>query len=342
VIGERVRLAREACRLTQQQLADAASISQGTLSDVEAGRVLRPSERTIAMIAQATHYPVSFFYLGPIPDLPVGHYRKLARGASKVGRQIRAQVQQVVEVVQRAEDSLKLPPIRIEPVESVSSLEDVERVAEAARASLGLGKTEPVANVVRAVERAGIIVVRLPGDMEDHFAFSSWPDFRIDGRPIIALMAGGSGDRDRLSASHELGHLILHTLRPGLERQQAEPEAYRFAGAFLLPRASAKIALGPPLTLRVLMGVKATYGLSIAAAAQRAFDLKMISKTQFASIHKQLSARRWKKAEPVEVPQERPLLISKIVDRLGGSGSTSERADRLSLPVFAVRALTAA
>ena len=293
----------------------------------------------MAKIAQATSYPVSFFHLGRVPDLPVGHYRKLARGASKVGKQIRAQVQQVVEVVQRAEDRLKLPPVGIEPVENVASLDDIEHVAAQARVSLGLDKGDPVANVIRAVERAGVIVVRLPGDMEDHFAFSSWPDFRMGGRPIIALMAGGSGDRDRLSVSHELGHLILHTLRPGLDRKRAEPEAYRFAGAFLLPRSSGRTALAAPLTLRVLMGVKATYGLSMAAAAQRAFDLKMISNAQFASFHKQLSARRWKKVEPVEVPQERPVLISKILDGLGGTGSTSDKASHLMLPVFAVRAL---
>jgi Zn-dependent peptidase ImmA (M78 family)/DNA-binding XRE family transcriptional regulator len=338
VIGERVRLAREACRLTQQQLAEAAGISQGTLSDLEAGRVLRPAEATIEKIANATHYPPPFFHLGPIPDLPVGHYRKLAKGSSKVGKQVRAQVQQVVELVERAEKSLKLP-VAIHPIQELAGIEDVENIAQQTRSSLGLHPDGPVPNVIRAVERGGIVVVRLPGDMEDHFAFSSWPDYGFGGRPIIALMAGGSGDRDRMSASHELGHLVLHTLRASTNRSEAEPEAFRFAGAFLLPRVSAKTALRPPLTLSVLMGVKATYGLSIAASAKRAFDLNIISNAQFSSIHKQLSARKWKRQEPVEVPQEQPALIGQVIQHLAATGTTSQRADRLSLPVFALRSM---
>lgn len=342
MIGERVRHARDACGLTQQDLAATAGLSQGTISEIEAGRVLNPSEDKVARIAQATQFPINFFYRGPLPDLPEGHYRRRARGTMKVARQVRAQVRHLVEVVQESERALKLPPVVIEPVREVRDLADVEAITDGVRANLGLGFDDPVPNLTRAVERAGVLVVRLPGEMKDHDSYAAWPDFSLGGRPVIALTGGHPGDRDRFNVGHELGHLLLHTLRPNTHPRQAEDEANRFAGALLLPARSGVEALQQPITLRVLMGVKATYGISIAMAAQRALDLELISKAQFVSLRKQLSARGWTKGEPVEVSPERPLLIAKVITMLAGDGSTLERAARLSMPVFSFRAFTAA
>ena len=141
-----------------------------------------------------------------------------------------------------------------------------------------------IPNLTRAVERAGVLVVRFPGTIKDHDSYASWPDFSLGGRPVIALTGGHPGDRDRFNVGHELGHLLLHTLRPNTDPREAEAEANRFAGALLLPRRSAAAALRRPITLRVLMGVKATYGISIAMGAQRARDLELISKAQFVSL----------------------------------------------------------
>jgi Zn-dependent peptidase ImmA (M78 family)/transcriptional regulator with XRE-family HTH domain len=344
MIGERVRLAREAARMTQRELSALAEIGQGALSDIEAGRVLEPSRGAISAIAKATLYPTDFFYLGPLPDLPDGHYRRRRRGTSKVGKQVRAQVRQIVELVQRTESQLKLPPIQIEPLhsEGIRDIEDVETAAAEVRAMLGLGSRDPIPNLTRAVERSGVIVVRLPTTMEDHDGFSAWPDFGLGGRPIIALTIGHTGDRDRFTIGHELGHIILHTLRSNVETGQAEIEANRFAGALLLPREAALEAMRPPVTLRVLMAVKATFGTSIAMAARRAWDLDLITRDHYVSLQKQLSTRGWTYAEPVEVGAENPLLIAKIIDLLAGHGTTMQRASRVWMPLFTFRAIAAA
>ena len=87
------------------------------------------------------------------------------------------------------------------------------------------------------------------------------------------------------------------------------------------------------------MGIKANFGISIAAGARRAYDLKLISQAQFRSIQKQLSARQWRKVEPVEVPQEKPVLISKVINAMAGKGPTLQKANRLVMPIFIFRAL---
>jgi Zn-dependent peptidase ImmA (M78 family) len=341
VLGERVRLAREAGRLTQHELAEATALSQATISDIESGRVLNPGGSAIQNIAHATAFPESFFTLGPLPDLPEGRYRRLKKGTSiKVDKQMRAQVRQVLELVQRAESVLRLPPVALEPHESIPSRETVELVAAEVRRRLGVGSRDAIPNITRAAERAGVVVVRLPIELPYHDGFSAWPDYGLDGRPIIAQTGFHSGDRDRFTVAHELGHLVLHTVRADeLTPKQAEDEANRFGGALLIPAEAAKEAMRPPITLRILIGVKSQYGVSIAMAAQRALDLGLISREHFVSLRRQLSARRWTRDEPVEVTREMPVLIQKIIDALAGPGSIPERAARISMSPFALKAI---
>jgi Zn-dependent peptidase ImmA (M78 family)/transcriptional regulator with XRE-family HTH domain len=334
MIGERVRIAREICRLTQLDLAERTGVPLGTIGWIESGRTVAPLEDQIERIAAATGFPTSFFHLGTLPDLPEGHFRKLKRGTAKDEKQLRAQVRLVVELVQRAEQQVRLPNVAIEAIAKDVSLDDIEDIAQKVRDRLGVGDRDPIPNFMRAVERAGVIVVRLSIDLEDHDSYSTWPDHSLDGRPIIAISAGHPGDRDRANVGHELGHLVLHTLRPAVDGDLAETEAWRFAGAILFPREAAEELMQPPVTLRVLMAAKATYGTSIAFNAKRALDLHIITKEQFVSLRKQLSARGWTKEEPVDVACEKPVLMPKIVEHMGGDGSTKERAERMHVQTF--------
>lgn len=338
MIGERVRLAREACELTQAELCEAASLAQSTLSNIEAGRVLQPCADTVAAIAQVTGYPLSFFYRGPLPDMPEGNYRRLARGTAKTDKRVRAQTRQLVEIVQQSELMLALPQVALAPVRDLTDVDEIERVVIRVREAFQVGLRDPIPNLTRAVERSGVAVARLPGAIPDHDSYSAWPDFGVGGRPIIVLTGGHPGDRDRFNTAHELGHLVLHSERRGVDHKQAEIEAHRFAGALLLPKPAATQRMPAPITLRVLMGVKATYGISMAAAARRARDLGLISHAHYVSLQKQLSARGWRKEEPVEVPREQPVLIPKILAALGGGGPMPQQAERLGLPVFILHA----
>lgn len=343
MIGERVRLAREATRLTQTELASLATVSQGTLSAIEAGRFLEPDRRIIKRIAETTLYPENFFYLGDLPDIPDGRFRRRKKGTSKVSKQVRAQVRQIVDLLQRTEPRVKLPPIRIDAIQHpVHDFETIESIAAAVREDLGVGSRDPIPNLTRAIERAGVVVVRLPGTMEDHDGFSVWPDYGLGGRPVIAITITERGDRDRFNIAHEIGHLVLHTVQTGTDPAQAELQANRFAGALLIPHEAAIESMRPPVTLRVLLGVKATFGTSVAMTARRARDLNLISQDHYESLQKQMSTRGWRRQEPVEVRPENPLLIAKVIDLISGQGSTAQRALRVGMPVFAFSALARA
>jgi Zn-dependent peptidase ImmA (M78 family)/transcriptional regulator with XRE-family HTH domain len=340
MIGERVRHARDFCGLTQDGLAELAGVPQGRISEVEAGRDGSPKADVVAAIARATSFPVEFFYLGPLPDLPDGNFRRLKRGKTRVTRQVRAQARQIVEVVQRAEPLLTMPPVHIKPVRIVGS-DDIEGIAASVREDAGVGYFDPIPNLTRAVERAGVVVAAFAGEIPDHFGFSAWPDFGFDGRPIVVFAANDPGDRQRFTIGHELGHLILHSpLRQDeLESRRAEAEANEFAGALLLPREVAMEAMRPPLTLHTLAQVKATFGVSIAMCIERAHGLKLISDERHLSLRKQLTGRGWHRHEPVEVPNETPVLIRRILELVGEGQTVADRATNVKMPLFAYRAL---
>jgi Zn-dependent peptidase ImmA (M78 family)/transcriptional regulator with XRE-family HTH domain len=340
MIGERVRMAREACLLTQKQLAEASDLTQVGVHDIESGRST-PSDHSLAAISAATSFPVRFFKLGPLPDFPDGRFRKLKRGTRRVSRQVRAQVRQIFEVVQRGEKVLTLPPIALQAIRQTPGPDEIESIAGDVRSALKIGVDDPIPNLTRALERGGIVVVALPTDMADHDGFSVWPEYGLDeGRPIIAVARGNPGDRNRFTLAHETGHLVLHTARPDVDPDIAEAEANRFAGALLLPAGAARHALRSPVTLTVLRTVKDNWGCSIGMAAQRARDLGLISQDHFVSLRKQLSARGWTKSEPGAFEAEQPQLIAKVVTHLGGTGPMSERAERVPMGLFALRAAT--
>jgi transcriptional regulator with XRE-family HTH domain len=54
-LGDKIRQLREASKLTQGQLANASSVSQGYLSQLENGEVKHPSAAVLLRIAQAMH-----------------------------------------------------------------------------------------------------------------------------------------------------------------------------------------------------------------------------------------------------------------------------------------------
>lgn len=68
VLGGRLTAARMRLGWTQAELADNSTISQGTISDLEAGNTARPRPDTIKALADALE--VSVEWLFGIPDAP--------------------------------------------------------------------------------------------------------------------------------------------------------------------------------------------------------------------------------------------------------------------------------
>lgn len=341
MIGERVRHVRRYYGWSQAELAQMANVTQPAISQIE--RNERVSAETLMAISAATRFPIDFFHRGPLPDMPAGslRFRKLASSTKRNDERVRAHVRQATELVRTYEPAVSLPPVRLQavPLNAVITEGDIEEKALETREMLGVGPMDPIPHLVRAIERSGVVVIGSVQEIEKHDAASYWPSYP-EGRPIICCSKGLPGDRQRHSNAHELGHLILHTLRQ-TPPKMAEAEAHRFAGALLIPAEAAREAIIEPVTLRRLAYVKARFGISIAALIRRSLDLRLIDEARRTSLEKQLTIRGWRNSEPVSVNEEDPLLIRRFVEAATGQSSVPKIANAIGYPPLITREIVA-
>lgn len=339
MIGERVRHARLYHGWSGTDLAERVGTSQPKISQLERDEYV--SSDLVDEIASATGFSRWWFDLGPLPDLPKGtlKFRKRAAGSARDDERVRAHVRHAIEVIERYDNRPEMPPVRIKPStpDMAIQTEAIELLALDVREQVGVGPSDPIPNVIRAVERAGVVVIGSAVEIEKHDGASFWPDYPY-GRPIICISRGTSGDRQRFNVGHELGHLVLHQFG-NPDPKQAEGEAHRFSEAFLIPGDALRADLADEaITLMTLAHVKARWGISIRALVRRCLDLRLINERKRVSLQKQISSRGWTRTEPVEVPVESPRLLQRMIE-ISTSGKRVDSAT--GLPPLAGRDLIA-
>jgi Zn-dependent peptidase ImmA (M78 family) len=239
----------------------------------------------------------------------------------------------------------RYPKPTIPTAEGQVEQEDIERLAAETREALRLGPDGPIPHVTRALERSGIATVPLvlPAETDaetstvpGHFGMSYWAG--PGAYALVGFFPGNKPDRDRFTLGHELGHLVLHTHRRGAD--DPEEEANRFAGEFLMPAHRAREILTPDLTLKDFARLKAIWGMSIQALIMRALHCGCIDKARHRSLFMQLSARGWRRNEPVVMHPEEPLLTWKLLRaEFGGDSPYASAVDKLGLPPVILRSL---
>ena len=337
--GERVRLARQYLGLTQAELARIARVSQSAISQIENGG--EASELTLKAICKGTGYGLGFFDRGFVPDVsPMSlRYRKRASLRQIDEKRLRAHFLHGAELIWDIERRLPLNPVTFESVGKDVDFDDIETLAVFVRQKLGIDRSEPIPNVTRAAERAGAVVFGVSGESERFSAVSAWPRYPT-GRPLICFNRHSPGDRQRLSIAHEIGHLMLHQIR-SVDSERAEKEAFRFGAALLFPKLAAVQVIRPTTTLRDFGLLKAKWGMSIAAQIRRGFDLKIFDRNRYRSLMMQLSARGWRRQEPVRVPAEEPVLIRRALRLAYGTDRPADVAARIGITPIAAKDLIA-
>jgi Zn-dependent peptidase ImmA (M78 family)/transcriptional regulator with XRE-family HTH domain len=297
-------------------------MASGSISKLEHGR-LTPSSDDLERLGKA---------LGCTPEF-------LARGNS-VGPSSRPWLRAYADASQRALDrqlsdcqllvetiehlDLKTLPDVIPTFRGDLSDEDaIEDFTLDVRASAGLSSADAVPSAIRIAERLGCVVVPMMEELGRHVGLSiraSLIPLICVSRPSIEPSRHVPGDRQRFTVAHELGHLALHasTGSPQTAEQasQIERQANRFAGAFLTPADPFLEDLreaGGRVTLRTLSTLKEHWGVAIKALVMRCRTLGVIDDDHARSLYKQISARGWNKAEPITVPNETAIWLTKAL-----------------------------
>jgi len=309
-----VTLVRESLGMTQQDLGDAAGLSQGYISKVESS-LLPLTGQNLVKVAAALKCPVELL----VDDTPVQglevtcmHHR---RRHSKINASTKRRIEALTHLTRVSVEGL-LRGIELVPDTELHRLDldlfdgDPAAAARAVRAAWRL-PSGPIPNVIEVLEAVGIVVVARSLFTNAQDAVSTWP--RDRGRPpIMVVNLGLPADRQRFTTCHELAHLILHTIPEDDQERQAD----MFASEFLAPAEEIAPQLAG-LTTRDfprLIQLKAQWGMSIAALIRRAYDLDEISERQYRQFQIRLNQLGWKQVEPGALPAETPSTLSRVME----------------------------
>jgi transcriptional regulator with XRE-family HTH domain len=274
-IGQRVREARLAAKLSQDELGRRLGLERTAIAKIEAG-----TRRLDA---------VELVRLGSCLDLPIGHFlyerpavlsRRTAlheEEATEAGREsfrLEAALASWLRDVRQLQD---IGVLDVQPVVTYDGPVDSERAARAAAAWLRnrLGnRHEPFPSLMSICEQAGLLiaVVDLPGDGA----------LALDGDLAVAVVSrSGEPGRRRATAAHELGHLVLgdeYSSDLGVHASRADRESVvdAFAAEFLLP-SPVIVAEGDAFDRGALIRIAALHRTSWSLAVRQAVHAGVLS-----------------------------------------------------------------
>lgn len=325
---QRLRIARQLQGWPRTELAERVGVSAAAISQFELGKA-KPRSATLAQIALSLKLPIAFFASTgrPLPALDAEEtfFRSLRRTTKRDRERALAHASLLAEIARLVDERVHLPELGIPDDLTLSPdapVEEAEAIADEVRRRWELG-TEPIGNMVRLLERKGVIVARFPLMSDDVDAFS-WP---LSDRPLIVLGTDKRNyERSRLDAAHEFGHLVMHHADPEPGLQPMERQAHRFASALLTPADAIRDELPRGrVDWPQLLAAKEKWGLSLAALLYRAKDLETMSPTAYETAMKYMASRGWRAREPGRVRRpEAPKLLQKAIIVLEDSGTSLE------------------
>lgn len=320
--GRRLSLARRLRRLQRTALAAKTSVTAAAITQFERG-TSRPTNTVAAELALALGLPVEFFQQGrTIEQVPASsaHFRSLRATPAIARDQALAFAEIALAVVDVFEQYVDFPPVAevLDPVDDEPGKERIAELAAQTRKRLGL-QTGPVPHVVRLMEAHGVVVLRLPDEIDRKVdAFST----NIGARPLVLLSPSKNDKaRSRFDAAHELGHLVMHhEVEPG--SKIIEDQAHRFAAEFLAPTAELEPDLPRKVSWDTLLHLKAKWGVSLKSLIYRAHDLGIWGDYAYRNASKHLAIQGFPEPGPLG-PPESPSLLGRAADMLSDAGTRS-------------------
>ncbi|MDX2042021.1 MAG: XRE family transcriptional regulator [Acidobacteriota bacterium] len=301
-------LARESRGITQLDLAEHLSITQGHLSKLETG-YLNVSPDMLTALAKELNFPESFFYINyEVYPAKTPYYRKHKTLPKKELDQIVAWMNihrfHVIQLLQSAEvEYSPLPQCDLDDYEGSPA-----KVAAAVREYLKL-PSGPIKSMTDVIEDAGILVIPFKAGSRK-FAGASMEATRPN--YVILINEDMPGDRMRWTLAHELGHLVMHRL----PSETMEEEADEFASEFLMPTRE----VAPYLTNldpQKLAGLKQYWKTSIFSIVVHANRLGYLPDRQYRTMITklaQLGITRTQEPPELAIPRETPSLLKELIE----------------------------
>ena len=330
MIGKRLKLARSSTGLS---LRDLSAHLENIVSAQAIGKYERdemmPSSKVL--IALAGSLGVSESYLVGQNNIRLDgiEFRKNKITSKKEESQVEAAVLNHLDRYLEVEQILQVASVEWEePREApypVRELAEAEMAAMSMRDHWDLG-TNPIPSLAEFLEERGVKVMSLPLPASVS-GLTCWAN-REGGKsvPVIVVNEGDTGERQRFTLSHELGHMVLD-VADGVDEEKA---SHRFASALLMPADTIRTEIGKnrqSIALGELFALKELFGVSVQAIAYRCKDLGIINQATFRYLFGIFTKEGWRKppfAEPIAIAKETPGRFRRLCFRALAETAISE------------------
>jgi Zn-dependent peptidase ImmA (M78 family)/DNA-binding XRE family transcriptional regulator len=281
IIAKRIKSARTLAGYSLRELSEKMEgiVSHTAIKKYEEGKMM-PESKVLIALSKALNVKSDYFFKPFDVNIENIEFRKRSKLLVKEINAIKEKVIDSISNYIELEQFLNMSSFFVNPINDVliSNGDDVELAVNKLLDSWKLG-FNALPNVVGLLEEKEIKVIEIEGN--EHFdGLSGWANKNI---PVIVINKNFPIERKRLTALHELAHLLM-VFSNELEPKQKEKLCHRFAGAMLMPKETFLQELGryrTQISIPELVALKETYGISIQAIMARAKDLEIISEEKF-------------------------------------------------------------
>jgi Zn-dependent peptidase ImmA (M78 family)/DNA-binding XRE family transcriptional regulator len=308
-----VTLARRAKGMMQADLAAALGVTQASVSYWERGlRVPEPD--VLARLADELDVlPLTLVDESIATTTPMFRAAGVTRkkderrieGRTELARLAASRILEEVEISSTLPWPSEEDPLGDDPAVAASALRRVWRIPNG-----------PIADLTAFIESAGAVILRVDFGHPKVEAAYAHPR-RESTRWILVNTYVEDPARHRLTLAHELGHAVLHhwdAFNVPDERSR-EAQAYRFALALMVP--AEDFTLDIAHTRRRwddFLRLRDKWGISAAALARRAHDLKLLDASAYRSLNIERRSRgHWKQEPGEEAALEQPSIFPEAV-----------------------------
>jgi Zn-dependent peptidase ImmA (M78 family)/DNA-binding XRE family transcriptional regulator len=292
VFAKRLKSARVMSHFSQDQLVKNINglVTKNAISKYEKG-VMMPNSNVLLALSKALNVKPDYFYREFSVSIENIEFRKRSKLGIKKENAIKEQIIDVVSRYLELEQFLNIQSTFINPLEDILIHDkwDIEHAANKLLQEWNLG-VNALPNVIDLLEDKEIKVIEI--DAPSEFDGSSgWADGKI---PVIVLNKNFGLERKRLTALHELAHLLLK-FDDKIEHRAIEKMCFQFGGAMLMSGETFIKEIGlkrTQISTAELIAIKETYGMSIQAIMARAKVLEVISDFTYIRFNKWISRNR--------------------------------------------------
>jgi len=320
-IGQRIKVSRRAEGLSLRGLQSRIDnrVTAQAISKYERGESI-PSSGVLIALANALGVSVAYLASDSAISLEAVDYRKKRLTGKREEAQVEAKVLDLLERYLTVEEILGLPTVardmpREAPWPVFHDVAEAEQAAHSLRGHWGLG-IDPIPNLVELLEERGIKVLSMPlANIDGLTAGVRREDKSV--ASVIVINRQDWGERQRFTAAHELGHMVLD-IAPKIDDEKA---AHRFAGAFLMPAETLRARVGKhrrSIGWRELFDLKTIFGVSVQALTYRCKDLGIFGNSLFRQLFNEFNRRGWRRPpykEPGAMGGENPKRFERLCFR---------------------------